>query len=228
MELSYVVDSLDGVDEGMRGLYAEKDGKFELKVKGLNDAFVPKSDFVRERESRRAAEERAKKALSDDDLKEFESLKTLADKGRNTDDILTRWNKKKEQDDAAKDAETARWKQDAIDVRREQAAAALIAKHKGNYKILIDQVLKQISVEDVAGKLTAVPTQAASLDDVILSFKKDPDFAVAFADSGHSGSGATGGHAGAGGAKTMTRAQFDALDSTAKHAHYSAGGKVTD
>ena len=227
MELSYIVDSLDGVDEGMRGLYAEKDGKFELKVKGLNDAFVPKPDYVREREARRAAEEKAKKSLSDDDLKEFESLKALADKGRNADDILTRWNKKKEQEDAAKDAETERWRQDALNVRKQQAAAELIARHKGNYKILIDQVLKQIDVEDVNGTLTVAPIKAASLDDVIMAFKKDPDFAVAFAAPATSGSGASGGHAGAG-AKRLSLSDFNNLAPKERAAFMAAKGELTE
>lgn len=35
MSLKYTVESLDGIDEAMRGLYSEKDGKFVLSVDGL-------------------------------------------------------------------------------------------------------------------------------------------------------------------------------------------------
>lgn len=43
-----------------------------------------------------------------------------------------------------------------------------------------------------------------------------------------SGSGSQGGHKGAGGAASITRAQFEGLDSTARSAHFASGGTITD
>ena len=35
--LKLTVDSLDGIDETIKGLYVEKDGKFVLPVEGIED-----------------------------------------------------------------------------------------------------------------------------------------------------------------------------------------------
>ena len=228
MGLKYMVESLDGLEDSVKGLYVEQDGKFQLAVDGIEDAYVPKSNFVKERDARRAAEERAKNALSEEDAEEFERLRQLADKGRNTDEILTRWKEKAAKKEAA-DAEALRAERQRRASREmEITASELIAKHKGNVRLLKDHVLRELRVEEIDGDITIAPLRATSLEEIISSFKKDPDFAAAFADSGHSGSGATGGHAGAGGKKTMALNDFNKLAPKERAAFMAANGVLTE
>ena len=42
MTLAYTIDSIDSVDEALRGLYTEIDGKYRLQVDGV----VPESDVI--------------------------------------------------------------------------------------------------------------------------------------------------------------------------------------
>ena len=226
MALKLIVDSLDGLDEGTKGLYAEKDGKYRLDVEGIEDTSGLKSALEKERTARRELEKRAKAALSEDDMEEYARLKAEADKGKDKDEILKGMRSRHE-----KELELAR--QDAAKVKAqlektvlESTATQLLAKNGGNVSLLLPHIMGQIKAEEVDGTLSVVPASAATIDDVVKGLKST--FPAAFADSGHSGSGATGGHAGAGGAKTMTRAQFNGLAPTAQHEHIRAGGKLTD
>jgi hypothetical protein len=60
MTLKMVVDTLDGLDDGIKSLYVEKDGKFTLDVDGhdKNDTGdrIPKSRLDAEIEKRKAAD----------------------------------------------------------------------------------------------------------------------------------------------------------------------------
>lgn len=226
MALKLIVDSLESLDEGVRGFYTEQDGKFRLDVDGVEDVTGLKSALEKERSARRDLEKKMKAALSDDDLEEYARLKAEAEKSK---PIEERFEMERKRTQKELEAERkARMDSDSRFRNREKELAAikLIGGVKGNVELLMPHILPEVELEEVDGKFRAVPASAGSFDEVIGSLKTR--FPEAFADSGHSGSGASGGHAGAGGAKTMTRAQFDALDSTAKHAHYSAGGKVTD
>lgn len=61
MALEMVVESLDGLDEGLKSLYVEKDGKYSLDVNGVEDVTGLKSALEKERINGRAAT----KALKD-------------------------------------------------------------------------------------------------------------------------------------------------------------------
>ena len=196
MALKLIVDSLDGLDEGTKCLYAEKDGKYRLDVEGIEDTSGLKSALEKERTARRELEKRAKAALSEDDMEEYARLKAEADKGKDKDEILKSMRARHE-----KELEQSRQEAAAVKARLEKTvlestATQLLAKHGGNVSLLLPHIMGQIKAEEVDGMLSVVPASAATIDDVVKGLKAT--FPAAFADSGHSGSGATGGHAGAG------------------------------
>ena len=226
MALKLIVDSLDGLDEGTKGLYAEKDGKYRLDVEGFEDTSGLKSALEKERTARRELEKRAKAALSEDDMEEYARLKAEADKGKDRDEILKGMRSRHEKELELARQEASRVKAQLEKTVLESTATQLLAKNGGNVSLLLPHIMGQIKAEEVDGTLSVVPASAATIDDVVKGLKTT--FPAAFADSGHSGSGATGGHAGAGGKKTMTRAQFDALTPSARNEHIKAGGGLTD
>ena len=59
MALAFEIDSLDGVDESVKTLYKEHNGKFRLDVTGIDPADELKSALKNEREERKAAKARA-------------------------------------------------------------------------------------------------------------------------------------------------------------------------
>ena len=68
MALKTVVESLDGLDEAVKALYAEADGKFVLQVDGIDahpDVANLKSAYERTKADKEAAKAEAKKAKED-------------------------------------------------------------------------------------------------------------------------------------------------------------------
>ena len=202
MGLKLIVDSLDGLDEGVRGLYTEQDGKFRLDVEGVEDVTGLKSALEKERSARRDLEKRMKTALSEDDLEEYARLKAEADKGKDKDEILKSMRARHE-----KELEQSRQEAAAVKARLEKTvlestATQLLAKHGGNVSLLLPHILGQIRPEEIDGNLSVVPANAATIDDVVSGLKSS--FPQAFAAPATSGSGASGGHAG-GSSKDMSK-----------------------
>jgi hypothetical protein len=86
MALKLTVDSLDAVDEPLRALYEEADGKFRLKVEGVEDVAPLKAkinellgETKAERDKRRALEE-AQAKLDEERAKEKGEFKSLYEK----------------------------------------------------------------------------------------------------------------------------------------------------
>lgn len=67
--LKFEVDTLDGVDDALKSLYEEKNGKFRLKVEGIDPADELKEALRKERDERKAAK---------DKLSEFEKAQAEA------------------------------------------------------------------------------------------------------------------------------------------------------
>jgi hypothetical protein len=56
--LKFEIDSLDGVDESLKSLYEEKNGKYRLKVEGIDPADELKEALRKERDERKAAKDK--------------------------------------------------------------------------------------------------------------------------------------------------------------------------
>lgn len=91
MALQFEVETLEGIDEGLHGLYAEHNGKFRLSVSGIDPADELKEALRKEREEKSAAktklteyerqgQEADRKRM--EERQEFESLYKSEQEGR--------------------------------------------------------------------------------------------------------------------------------------------------
>lgn len=81
--MKYEVDTLDGVDEAVRPLYEEKDGKFRLKVDGLpkpEDTAGLKSALQKERDRAKVAEKYEALGVSPEDIQKMLEAKEAAER----------------------------------------------------------------------------------------------------------------------------------------------------
>lgn len=209
MPLPITADTLDSIPEAARGAYVQKDGKFHLDapiedvagLKAKNSELIGKNKTLAERASilgdrtpdeikadlEYAAKAREQKAKDEGNYEELKRLQAEEIKKR--------------------DAQI-------YDLVAQQAADEAIIAAGGKVKKLRSEVLKQVKVEIVNGKPTAVVVDAAgkarikdgqgtpvTVADVVEALKADDDYAVDFAASGATGSGARndGGAGGRGG-----------------------------
>ena len=226
MALKLTLDSLDGVDEAHKALYVEQDGKFKLAVDGLEDTSGLKSALEKERKARREAEQRAKLALGEDELEEFERLRAEAAKARGAEDIVNQLKVRHAKEVEAKDKAAQAYRSMLEKTVLESTASKLLAEHKGNVGLLMPHIQSALRVEEADGQFQVVPANAASLEEVVTGLKAT--FPAAFADSGHSGSGAVGGGGGGAKGRTITRAQYDQMTPEDRTSHFKAGGQITD
>lgn len=236
----------DGLEEGFKGLYTEKDGVYTLGVDGIEDTSGLKSALDSERKAHKQAEQTAKAweklgktpeeilaliAKSDDDEK-----KRLEGKGE--------WEKLKEQLNtshaqaiAEKDKELA-GKDQAIDrlVVDSQVTAA-IAKNEGNTVLLLPHVKSrckvvndngnysvQVIAEDGKTPLLDTKGNPISVDDFVKSLRENEIFQACFKPTGASGGGAKGSDGGGG--KPFTITAKDATDNRKYRAAKEAAEKA--
>ena len=226
MALKLTLDSLDGLDEAIKAFYVERDGKYTLAVDGLEDTSGLKSALEKERKARREAEQRAKLALSDEELEEFERLRAEAAKAKGAEDIVNQLKARHAKELEAREKQVQVYRAHLEKTVLESTASQLLAKHGGNVGLLMPHVQAALRVvEEADGQFQVVPANAASLDEVVTGLKTA--FPAAFSDSGHTGGGAIGGGGGAKG-RTITRAQYDQMTPEDRMAHFRAGGQITD
>ena len=208
MALKLTLDNLDGVDEAIKALYVEQDGKFKLAVDGLEDTSGLKSALEKERKARREAEQRAKLALSEEELEEVERLRSEAAKAKGADEIVNQIKVRHAKELEARTKEAQTYRAHLEKTVLESTASKLLAEHKGNVGLLMPHIQSALRVEEADGQFQVVPANAASLEEVVTGLKTT--FPAAFADSGHSGSGAlVSGGGGVG--RTMKLADFNNL-----------------
>lgn len=225
MTLKLILDNLDGVDEAIKAYYVEQDGKFKLAVDGLEDTSGLKSALEKERRARRDAEQRAKLALSDEELEEFERLRAEAAKARGVEDIVNQLKARHAKEVEVREKQAQAYRAHLEKTVLESTASKLLAEHKGNVGLLMPHIRAALRVEEADGQFQVVPANAASLEEVVTGLKTT--FPAAFADSGHSGSGAVGG-GGGGVGRTMKVSDFNNLTPKEQAAFMAAKGTLTE
>lgn len=91
MGLQFEVESLDGVDDGIKELYEQKGDKFRLKVEGFDDAEALREALRKERDERKAAKERLaelERSQQEAERKRLEETQQFEDLYKNTKSAL--------------------------------------------------------------------------------------------------------------------------------------------
>lgn len=205
----------EGLDEGIRGLYEEKDGAFQLAVDGLEDTSGLKSALEKERADR-AKYEKSSRAWEKFG-KTPEQIQELIDKAAEDErkrlESKGEWDKLKEQltqQHAAALAEkdkTIDEKDHAIEeFLIDSRATDAIAKNDGNVTLLLPHVKSRVRVAQNEGKYSVqvlaedgkTPLidgkgNLITIEDFVKSLRENEIFQMAFKARGGTGSGASGG-----------------------------------
>lgn len=228
MSLKYQLETLDGVEESVKGLYTEKDGKFVLGIEGLPDvseyeqrvtkmdakinellgekkAAQKKADDAAEA-ARLAAEEAARKG---GDIEAVE--KSLRDKfGKELKSVA--------------DAKEAAEKQLSNVLVKKQALeiASRNAVDNDSAAILSEWIEHRTEMEMVDGEYRAVfkgpdgKRSGLNADEFEESLVSEKSLARLLKASKASGGGAKGNKGGGAAKKTITRAEYDAMEPEAR------------
>jgi hypothetical protein len=212
MGLKYQLDTLEGVDDTVRALYTEKDGKFVLGIEGLpqpEDVSGLKSK-VEELLSEKKAAEKARKDAEDQARLEREEA---ARKSGNVEELEKSWSEKYNRREAElngmleQERGTLSTQIRDLTVGRTATDIASALAIPGSAEALLPHIERRLSVEQRDGKPVVVvldkqgKLSAASLDELKAEFANNTAFAPLIAGSKASGGGAGGAGTGGGAAK---------------------------
>jgi hypothetical protein len=207
MALKLTVDSLDGVDENLRALYVEKDGKFSLAVDGIEDTSALKEALRKERKRADDAEKQKKawerSGKTPEEIQELldaqeQRAQTEAEKKGEWDKLRAQMNDRHALDLKAKDETIGQMRKRLQAELVDAKAVSALAAAKGSPDLLLPHVQRHVKVDDdfnvvvvdskgdprVNGK-----GEPLSIADLIEEMKANETFGRAFEGSGHSGSG---------------------------------------
>ncbi|KAA0983302.1 hypothetical protein [Pseudomonas sp. ANT_J28] len=212
MGLKYQLDTLDGVDDTVRALYTEKDGKFVLGIEGLpqpEDVSGLKAKVDELLGEKKAAEKKAREAEEAARLEREE----LARKSGNVEELERSWSEKYNRREAElngaleQERGTLGGQIRDLTVGRTATDIASALAIPGSAKALLPHIERRLSVEQRDGKPVVVvldqqgKLSAATLDELKAEFANDTAFAPLIAGSKASGGGAGGAGGGGGAAK---------------------------
>ena len=212
MGLKYQLDTLDGLDDSVKSLYTEKEGKFVLGIEGLpqpEDVSGLKSKVEELLGEKKLAEKKAREAEEAARLEREE----LARKSGNVEELERSWSEKYNRREAELNGtlEQERGTLSAqirdLTVGRTATDIASALAIPGSAKALLPHIERRLSVEQRDGKPVVVvldqqgKLSAATLDELKAEFANDTAFAPLIAGSKASGGGANGAGNGGGAAK---------------------------
>ena len=201
--LKYELENLDGVEESVKSLYEEKDGKYILKIEGIpqpqnDDGLRKKVDELlaekkAEQQKRKEAEEQARKEAEEN-----------ARKNGNIEALEKSWGEKF----TARETELLNEKQSleaqvyklTVGSKATELAAKLAVP--GSDSVLLPHISNRLQVETVDGeiKIRVLDLQgkpsALSIEDLEKEFRANEAFKPLIRASNASGSGASGGQGG--------------------------------
>lgn len=210
--LKFQLDTLEGVDEALRALYTEKDGKFVLGIEGL-----PQQEDVTGLKAK-VDELLGEKKLAEKKAREAEELarterEEAARKSGNVEELERSWSEKYTRREAElngmleQERGTLSTQIRDLTVGRTATDIASALAIPGSAKALLPHIERRLSVEQRDGKPVVVvldqqgKLSAATLDELKAEFANDTAFAPLIAGSKASGGGAAGAGGGGGAAK---------------------------
>ena len=227
MALKVTVESLDGLDDSVKSLYKEDNGKFRLDLDGYEDTTGLKAQRDALLNEKKEAQRKTKEAE--------EAAKTLAEESARKNGDVAALEKSWQEKLAATESnyknlnESLTKQIHGLTVGQTATKLAAELAISGSADVLLPHIQSRLTVEikdgapsvrvlDLLGKPTAM-----TVDELKQEFISNKAFAPLIAASKATGGGASGS---GGAAKTMKRDQFETMNPVQKMDFIKSGGKL--
>lgn len=221
MPIEYELETLDGLEEGLKGLYVQdkESGKYTLQINGIDSL---KNAKQYEKQARQAAEARLKKIEEEMQAIKDEKEKALLEAQKKSGDVgalEASWKKKIEEAEAKFAANEQRLQGELNKLLVDNVAQSIANEISVSPSLLLPHIKARLQAEingdtaitrvlDVDGK-----PSAHSVNDLKNEFMSNKEFAPILKSSNASGGGATADNTTGGSSvkPKMSRAEFDKL-----------------
>ena len=230
MALQYQVENLDGLDDSVKSLYTEKDGKYSLDV-DLGDRFIPSSEVtgLKANHDKLLAEKKEQQRLANEAAEEAKRVKDeAAAKSGDVESLMKSW--KEKESSYLKTIESFNEKESRNAKEKAATQIAMDLAEGANVKILSRFVIDRLKYEGGAVKVTDNDGNltVSSLEDLKKEFSTNEEFKSLLIGSKASGSGASKSEIGGAGQKTISRLEFDTMSHSKRADFFKSGGKLAD
>jgi len=231
MSLKYEIDTVEGLDASIAGLYDKTEGgKYRLKVEGIEDTSGLKKkvdELLNEKKAAAKARQEAEEAAA-------RAAEEAARKSGDVSALEKSWQEKYAKGIGEKDSELSALRGSLNKMLVDNVAVSLANELavQGSAAILIPHIKARLEVDTTGGEPKTIvlgtdgKRSALTVDELKAEFAANQAFAPVLAGSKATGGGASGTGAGGGAAKTVTRAQFEQMSAGQQMQHIQAGGKV--
>lgn len=227
--LKLVVDSIDSLEESVRGYYVEKDGKFVLDVDGIEDTSGLKNALSAERKRADAAEKQRKAwekiGKTPDEIAELLEAQqqretTEAERKGEWDKLRGQMNERHAKELQAKDDQISSLRKSLERHLIDAQATSAIAAEKGIPDLLLPHVQRHVRVVESDGEFSVRVVndkgdprvngkgEPLTISDLIAEMKTNQIFGRAFEGAGQSGSGTPPANGGGGNPSNKRRSDF--------------------
>lgn len=200
MALKLEIDTLEGVDESVKGLYEQQGDKFRLKVEGVEDVSGLKAknaELLAELKAKAAREKEASEAAR-------KAAEDAAKKSGDVEALEKSWQDKLAKSLAERDEKLSKYEQQINDLTVGQTASSLASELAvtGSAAVLMPHIKARLGMDVRDGKAVAVvldkegKPSALTVDELKAEFLSDPAFAPLIVGSKATGGGAAGGRSG--------------------------------
>lgn len=207
MPLKYQLDSLDGLDDGVKELYTEKDGKFVLGVDGLpepEDVSGLKAKLEQLMDEKKAAARKTKEAEDAAEAARLEAAKKSGD----TEALEKSWSEKLSARESELQAQIDELSGTVTNLTSGQTATKLASEIalQGSADVLLPHIQGRLKTEYKDGQARTVvldkdgKPSALTVDELKAEFQNNPAFAPLIVGSKATGGGANSGNHGGGAA----------------------------
>ena len=231
MALKFEVDTVEGLDASIAGLYDKTEGgKYRLKVEGIEDTAGLKKQRDDLLSEKKAAAQRAKEAEESARIAAEEAARKAGDVSA----LEKSWQDKYAKGIGEKDSELAALRGSLNKMLVDNVAVSLANELavQGSAALLIPHIKARLEVDTSGGEPKTIvigpdgKRSALTVEELKAEFAANQAFAPVLAGSKATGGGASGTGAGGGAAKSVTRAQFEQMSAGQQMEHIRAGGKV--
>ncbi len=230
MALKYEIETVEGLDASIAGLYDKTDGgKYRLKVEGIEDTSGLKKkidELLNEKKAAAKARQEAEEAAA-------RAAEEAARKSGDVSALEKSWKEKYAKGIGEKDSELSALRGSLSKMLVDNVAVSLANELavQGSSALLIPHIKARLEVDTSGGEPKTIvigpdgKRSALTVEELKAEFAANPAFAPVLAGSKATGGGASG-TGGGGAAKTVTRAQLEQMTAAQQTEHFRAGGKV--
>ena len=236
--IEFKIESLEGLDESLHGLYEETDTGYQLKVSGIPEPQQEDLTGLKKKVEELLSEKKRESQKAREAAEAAEAARLeAAKKGNDTEALDKSWREKFESREAELQKQLNDLSGTIVNLTSGQTATKIAAEIavQGSADVLLPHLERRLKTEFRDGQPTTVvldkegKPSAMTVEELKQEFQNSAAFAPLIVGTKANGAGRTGGNESSGaGVNEVSRSDFDRMNQAQRAQFAKTGGKLKD